>query len=183
MFSPPFHFPNIRGSVHGLRFTCVTGRPGCPCKSSFCPFVSLIFINCYLYICLSICVIICNIIFLKSLVLFPSCVCSLLCCMSICVVVVEAHKVELGPRACPRLNLVRGCQSSVKSGPRECPRLMVASTQTLFVWTVWFFSWWIIRVSSSIAGCWTCLIITWVSLVGVRYNPIDLLVWLIYLQL
>ena len=39
--------------------------------------------------------------------------------MSICVAMANAHKVE--------------------QGPRVCPRLMVVLTQTLFVWTVAFF--------------------------------------------
>ena len=39
--------------------------------------------------------------------------------MSICVAMVDAHKVE--------------------QGPRVCPRLMVVLTQTLFVWAVAFF--------------------------------------------
>ena len=39
--------------------------------------------------------------------------------MSICVAMVNAHKVE--------------------QGPRVCPRLMVVLTQTLFVWAVAFF--------------------------------------------
>ena len=46
--------------------------------------------------------------------------------MSICVAMVNAHKVE--------------------QGPRVCPRLMVVLTQTLFVWAV-AFSYWITRVS------------------------------------
>ena len=39
--------------------------------------------------------------------------------MSICVAMVNSHKVE--------------------QGPRVCPRLMVVLTQTLFVWVVAFF--------------------------------------------
>ena len=51
--------------------------------------------------------------------IFACCVCSLLFYMSICVAMVNAHKVE--------------------QGPRVCPRLMVALTQALFVWAVAFF--------------------------------------------
>ena len=46
--------------------------------------------------------------------------------MSICIAMVNAHKVE--------------------QGPRVCPRLMVVLTQTLFVWAV-AFSYWITKVS------------------------------------
>ena len=60
--------------------------------------------------------------------------------MSICVAMVNAHKVE--------------------QGPRVCPRLIVVVIQTLFVWAV-AFSYWITRVSifqwpegvSSVNGC------------------------------
>ena len=60
--------------------------------------------------------------------------------MSICVAMVNAHKLE--------------------QGPRVCPRLMVVLTQTLFVWAV-AFSYWITKVSifqwpegvSSVNGC------------------------------
>ena len=51
--------------------------------------------------------------------IFACCVCSLLFCISICVAMVNAHKVE--------------------QGPRVCPRLMVVLTQTLFVWEDAFF--------------------------------------------
>ena len=45
--------------------------------------------------------------------------CFLLLYLSICVAMVDAHKVEQGPRA--------------------CPWLMVVLTQTVFVWAVAFF--------------------------------------------
>ena len=50
---------------------------------------------------------------------FASCVCSLLFYLSICIAMVDAHKVE--------------------QGPRVCPRLMVVLTQTLFVRAIAFF--------------------------------------------
>ena len=61
--------------------------------------------------------------------------------MSICVAMVDAHKVEQGPRVCPRLTVVL--------------------TQTLFVQLQLHFSGWITRVSifqwpegvSSVNGC------------------------------
>ena len=46
--------------------------------------------------------------------------------MSICVAMVNAHKVE--------------------QGPRVCPRLMVVLTETLFVWQL-YLSYWITGVS------------------------------------
>ena len=45
--------------------------------------------------------------------------CSLLFYLSICVAMVDAHKVE--------------------QGPRVCPRLMVVLTQTPFVWAICIF--------------------------------------------
>ena len=47
--------------------------------------------------------------------------------LSICVAMVDAHKVEQGPRVCPRLMA------------RVCPRLMVVLTQTPFVWAICIF--------------------------------------------
>ena len=89
------------------RFTCVTGIRRCPLKSlfRFCDF--LILAICTLHL------------FVLFVFIFASCVCSLLFYMSICVAMVNAHKVE--------------------QGPRGCPRLMVVLTQTLFVWAVAFF--------------------------------------------
>ena len=88
------------------RFTCVTDTRRCPLKSlfGFCHF--LIFINLYLA-------------FVCPLFFFASCVSSLLFYLSICAAMVDAHKVE--------------------QGPRVCPRLMVVLTQTLFVWAVAFY--------------------------------------------
>ena len=85
------------------RFTCVTGTRRCPLKSlfGFCHF--LIFSNLYLA-------------FVCPLLFFASSVCSLLFYLSICVTMVDAHKVE--------------------QGPRVCPRLMVVLTQTMFVWAI-----------------------------------------------
>ena len=57
--------------------------------------------------------------FVLLVFIFASCVCSLLFYLSICVAMVDAHKVE--------------------QGPRVCPRLMVVLTQTLFVWAIAFF--------------------------------------------
>ena len=58
----------------------------------FCHF--LIFSNLYLaFVCL-------------LSFIFTSCVCSLLFYLSICVAMVDAHKVEQGPRMCPRLMVV-----------------------------------------------------------------------------
>ena len=45
--------------------------------------------------------------------------CSLLFYLSICVAMVDAHRVE--------------------QGPRVCPRLMVVLTQTPFVWAIYIF--------------------------------------------
>ena len=57
--------------------------------------------------------------FVLFVFIFASCVYSLLFYLLICVAMVDAHKVE--------------------QGPRVCPRLMVVLTQTLFVWAVAFF--------------------------------------------
>ena len=57
--------------------------------------------------------------FVLFVFIFACCVCSLLFYLSICVAMVDAHKVE--------------------QGPRVCPRLMVVLTQTLFVWAIAFF--------------------------------------------
>ena len=54
--------------------------------------------------------------FVLFVFIFASCVCSLLFYLSICVAMVDAHKVE--------------------QGPRVCPRLMVVLTQTLFAWAI-----------------------------------------------
>ena len=51
--------------------------------------------------------------------IFASCVCSLLFYLPICVAMVDAHKVEQGPRVCPQLKVVL--------------------TQTLFVWAICIF--------------------------------------------
>ena len=94
--------------IHNLhRFTYVTGTRRCPLKSlfGFCDF--LILVICILHL------------FVLFVFIFASCVCSLLFYMSICVAMVNAHKVE--------------------QGPRVCPRLMVVLAQTLFVWAVAFF--------------------------------------------
>ena len=90
------------------RFTCVTGTRRCPLKSlfGFCHF--LIFCNLYLAFVCPLC-----------FYFFVSCVCSLLFYLSIFVAIVDAHKVE--------------------QGPRVCPRLMVVLTQTLFVWAICIF--------------------------------------------
>ena len=145
-------------------FTCVTGTRRCPFKSlfGFCHF--LIFRNLYLAL-------VCPLWFF-----FVSCVCSLLFYLSICAAMVDAHKVEQGPRVCPRLMVVLtqtlsvwancifliGSQGQVFfNGPRVCPRLMLVLTQTLFVWAICIFSCWITRVSifqwpegvSSVNGC------------------------------
>ena len=89
------------------RFTCVTGTRRCPLKSlfGFCHF--LILVICTLHL------------FVLVVFSFALCVCSLLFYMSVCVAMVDAHKVEQDPRA--------------------CPQLMVVLTQTLFVWAVAFF--------------------------------------------
>ena len=57
--------------------------------------------------------------FVLFVLIFASCVCSLLFYLSICAAMVDAHKVE--------------------QGPRLCPRLMIDLTQTLFVWAIAFF--------------------------------------------
>ena len=57
--------------------------------------------------------------FVLFVFIFASCVCSLLFYLSICVAMVDAHKVE--------------------QGPRVCLWLMVVLTQTLFVWAIAFF--------------------------------------------
>ena len=110
------------------RFTCVTGTRRFPLKSlfGFCDF--LILVICTLHL------------FVFFVFIFACCVCSLFFYMSICVAMVNAHKVE--------------------QGPRVCPRLMVVLTQTLLVWAV-AFSYWITKVSifqwpegvSSVNGC------------------------------
>ena len=89
------------------RFTCVTGTRRCPLKSlfGFCDFLILVICTLHLFVLL--------------VFIFASCVCSLLFYLSICVAMVDAHKVE--------------------QGPRVCPRLMVVLTQTLFVWAIAFF--------------------------------------------
>ena len=38
-------------------------------------------------------------------------------------------------------------------GPRMCPRLLVALTQTPFVWAQFVLSYWIMKISCSVAGC------------------------------
>ena len=105
----------------------MTGTRRCPLKSlfGFCDF--LFFGNLYLEL----------VVFFVFI--FACCVCSLLFYMSICVAMVNAHKVE--------------------QGPRVCPRLMVVLTQTLSGQL--HFSCWITRVSifqwpegvSSVNGC------------------------------
>ena len=82
----------------------MTGTRRCPLKSLFGFCHCLIFSNLYLAFVCPLCF------------YFASCVCSLLFYLSICVAMVDAHKVE--------------------QGPRVCPRLMVVLTQTLFVWAV-----------------------------------------------
>ena len=57
--------------------------------------------------------------FVLLVFIFASCACSLLFYLSICVAMVDAHKVE--------------------QGPRVCPQLMVVLTLTLFVWEIVFF--------------------------------------------
>ena len=90
------------------RFTCVMGTRRCPLKSlfGFCHF--LIFCNVYLAFLCALCFY-----FLPSVCVF------LLFYLSICVAMADAHKVE--------------------QGPRVCPRLMVVLTQTLFVWAICIF--------------------------------------------
>ena len=81
-------------------------------------------------------------------------VCVLYCYLSICVAMVDAHKVEQGPRVCPRLMVVLTQTPFVwaiciflldhmgkyfYNGPRMCPWLMVGLTQTLFVWAICIF--------------------------------------------
>ena len=89
------------------RFTCVTGTRRCPLKSlfGFCHFLILVICTLRSFVlCVSI---------------FACCMCSLLFYLSICVAMVDAHKVE--------------------QGPRVCPWLMVVLTQTPFVWAICIF--------------------------------------------
>ena len=78
------------------RFTCVTGTGRCPLKSllGFCHF--LIFSNSYLAFVCPLCFYFCLLCMFFFVVFF----------MSICVAMVDAHKVEQGPKVCPRLMVV-----------------------------------------------------------------------------
>ena len=124
------------------RFTYVTGTRRCPLKSLFglCHFLFLV---------------ICSLrLFVLFVFMFASCLCSLLFYMSVCVAMVDAHKVEQGPRVCPRLMVVLTQTLFVWAvafflldhkgkyffnGLRVCPRLMLVLTQSLFVWAVAFY--------------------------------------------
>ena len=100
-FTPLSCITNLR------RFTCVMGTRRCPLKSLFGFRHFLILVICTLHL------------FVIFVFIFASCVCSLLFYMSIYVAMVDAYKVE--------------------QGPRVCTRLMVVLIQTLFVWAVAFF--------------------------------------------